>query len=138
MTRCMTKQRKINIVEPGDNYTAIVETKLLLQKAGFNKTCQTLVATVTSELATNILRYANKGTICLTLINNGEKTGIEIQAVDCGPGIEDVTQALQDHYTTTQNSLGMGLSSLKRIMDEFSIDSQPGKGTKITAKKWKS
>ncbi|WP_407947314.1 ATP-binding protein [Pectinatus sottacetonis] len=95
------------------------------------------MATAASELSTNILRYATTGEIILRIISTAETIGIEIIASDKGPGIPDIKMALKDNFTTTNKSLGMGLPSVKRIMDDFIIDSHLGKGTYILTRKWK-
>lgn len=128
---------ELSISEPEDNYHAIFEAKTISKKAGFKEVDQTLIATVVSELSTNIIRYAVKGNIELEVISTSNKIGIKITATDKGPGIKNIEKAMKDNYTTTKDSLGMGLSSIKRIMDEFIINSEVGIGTTIVAYKWK-
>lgn len=127
----------IPIVEPEDNYHALFEAKLIAQKAGFDEVSQVLIATVVSELSTNIVRYAITGDIGLKIIKQHNKIGIELKASDNGPGIENIDKAIEDNYTTTKDSLGLGLSSLKRIMDEYEITSEKNKGTTIIARIWR-
>ncbi|MBB6451032.1 serine/threonine-protein kinase RsbT [Geomicrobium halophilum] len=93
----------------------------------------TKITTAVSELARNILVYAAVGKIGLETLN--QKTGIKISAVDHGPGIENIQQTLEDHYTTS-GSLGAGLPGVKRLMDEFTIDSVVGEGTTVCTTKW--
>lgn len=131
------KEIIILIVETEDNLNAQLTAKKVAAQLGFDETSQALIATVVSELSTNILRYAGTGTVTLTKIKNGKKSGIEIRAEDKGPGIENVELAMKDSFTTTKDSLGLGLASIKRIMDEFSIVSIPDLGTCITALKWR-
>lgn len=95
----------------------------------------TLIATSISELARNIVLYAKKGEIVLRLIERGELRGIVIHASDSGPGIPDIRRVLQGGYSTSR-SLGLGLSGVKRLMDEFEIESKVGSGTKVTVRKW--
>jgi len=95
-----------------------------------------LVAAAISELARNILQFAGRGEMVLTLVNQEGRRGIIISAIDEGPGIPDVAQAMQDGYSTC-GGLGLGLPGVKRVMDEFDITSQVGHGTTVTAKKWK-
>ena len=61
--------------------------------------------------------------------------GIEIEAVDRGPGIADCEAAMQDHFSSG-GTLGLGLPGVKRMMDEFSLESTLGEGTRVTARKW--
>jgi serine/threonine-protein kinase RsbT len=121
----------------GDHEPVVLTARRMAARIGFNSTDEVMIATAASELATNILRYAQKGEVCLRIINRHDRSGIEIIASDQGPGIENVELALQDHYTTTPKSLGLGLPSVKRIMDEFLINSDPDAGTYIAVRKWK-
>jgi serine/threonine-protein kinase RsbT len=95
----------------------------------------TLIATAISELARNIVLYAKRGDVTLRWIERGGLRGILVRASDRGPGIEDVHRVLQGGYSTSR-SLGLGLSGVKRLMDEFEIDSKPGSGTRVTVRKW--
>jgi serine/threonine-protein kinase RsbT len=88
-----------------------------------------------SELARNILKYADVGDIVLLPRSGVLKSGIEIRAEDHGPGIGDVELALKDSFTTGR-SLGLGLPGVRRLMDEFDIASSPGEGTRVTIRKW--
>jgi serine/threonine-protein kinase RsbT len=97
----------------------------------------TLIATAISELARNIVSYAGRGEIVMNVVRNSDRMGIMIVASDNGPGISDLTLALRDGFSTS-GSLGIGLPGVRRLMDEFDINSQPGKGTIITVTKWKS
>ncbi len=94
------------------------------------------VATAVSELARNIVSYAGRGEIVLRVIGTGQLQGIEALAIDEGPGIVDVELALQDGYSTS-GGLGLGLPGVRRLMDEFHIASRPGKGTTVSARKWR-
>lgn len=107
----------------------------LSTEAGFTSTDITLVATAISEIARNILVYAQYGEVWLRRITEGSLEGVEVVAVDSGPGIPDVDQAMQDGFSTG-GSLGLGLPGARRLMDEFSITSEVGKGTTITMVKW--
>lgn len=87
-----------------------------------------------SEACTNILRYAKPGKVYF--INPPDGRGLTIRISDDGPGIDDITTAMQDGYTTCAGSLGVGLGVMKRAVDKFTIESQPGKGTSITITKY--
>src|SRR5450756_978904 len=104
-------------------------------RLGFSSTELTLIATAISEVARNIVEYARAGEISLSVVAQGDKRGIIVIACDNGPGIPDIKLAMQDGYSTGK-SLGLGLPGAKRLMDEFEIVSEVGKGTKITMKKW--
>ena len=110
--------------------------RALAMELGFASGDATLIATAISELARNIVSYARKGQISLMLVNRANRAGLAIVASDNGPGIPDVRQALRDGFSTS-GSLGMGLPGVRRLMDEFEITSQPGRGTIVAVKKWK-
>jgi serine/threonine-protein kinase RsbT len=133
----MPDKKHIVLSEPWDNQHAIIETRELAAGAGFSGTEQAMLSTAASELATNILRYAGKGELFLRIVREMERVGIEIVAVDHGPGIVDITKAMEDCFSTTKGSLGLGLPSVRRIMDDFSIESSVEQGTRITSRKWR-
>lgn len=127
---------RIKIDTTTDSFNAYIETQLLAQEVGFNKHDQTMLAIVASELSTNIIKYAQEGLIIISRVQDPDRFGIEIIALDKGAGIPDVEKALSEHYSTGK-SLGMGLPAVKRIMDEFNIETGNEIGTKITTRKWK-
>jgi serine/threonine-protein kinase RsbT len=102
---------------------------------GFTGADLTLIATAISEVARNIILYAEHGEILVSTVEDGGRRGIVIVARDEGPGIADVELAMQDGYSTGR-SLGLGLPGARRLMDEFEIDSAPGRGTTVTMRKW--
>jgi serine/threonine-protein kinase RsbT len=108
----------------------------LAAKAGFSEGDQTVIAAAISEIARNILMYAKRGEVSLTLASHDDRVGVIIIARDQGPGITDIPRALQDGYSTS-GGLGLGLPGARRLMDEFEIQSRAGKGTTITMKKWR-
>jgi serine/threonine-protein kinase RsbT len=95
----------------------------------------TLIATAISELARNIISYAQHGEITLRAVQQNGRRGIIVVARDKGPGIPDIALAMQDGFSTGK-SLGLGLPGAKRLMDEFEIQSVVGEGTTITMRKW--
>lgn len=108
----------------------------MAEQLEFSSSEATLIAMAISELARNIVHYARKGEIQISLINDSSRRGITVVAFDQGPGIADVKLAVQDGYSTS-GGLGLGLPGVRRIMDEFDIASEPGRGTTITVTKWK-
>jgi len=96
----------------------------------------TTIATAISEIARNTVLYAKSGRLILRQIQQGKRHGLLVIAEDGGPGIPDLALAMQDGYTTS-HGLGIGLPGAKRLMDEFEIVSEMGKGTIVTMKKWK-
>jgi serine/threonine-protein kinase RsbT len=103
---------------------------------GFSAGCATLVATAISELARNILLYAGQGEIELKPIERTGDEGLMIMARDHGPGIGNVRRAMEDGYSTS-GRMGLGLPGVRRLMDEFEVQSATGGGTQIRAVKWK-
>ena len=104
---------------------------------GFSGTDLTIIATAVSEIARNILEYAKTGEIKIRKSTREGKKGIQIIASDRGPGIPDIFRAMQDGYSTS-NGLGLGLSGSMRLMDDFNIVSESGKGTTVTMTKWQT
>ena len=104
-------------------------------RLGFRSVDQTKLVTAASELARNTLVYGGGGTVEVTRVENGRRSGIRIVFADQGPGIPDLDLALTDGYTTG-GGLGLGLSGARRLVDEFAIDTAVGKGTTISVTKW--
>ena len=113
----------------------VLESTLYSREAGFDETPSRMIATVVSELVRNILKYAGTGEIRLRQVKRTGGRGIEIEAVDRGPGIADCEAAMRDHFSSG-GTLGLGLPGVRRMMDEFTLESTPGKGTRVTARKW--
>jgi len=96
---------------------------------------QTKLVTAVSELTRNVLLYAGKGEIVIELLENNTKRGLKITVSDKGPGIPDLDLATTDGYSTSKG-LGKGLSGTKKLMDDFSIRTEVGKGTEVVIIKW--
>ncbi len=109
----------------------------LAKELGFSTSDQALIATAISEVARNIVQYAKRGEIILSVAREKGKQGIAVVARDEGPGIPNIELALQDGYSTTK-SLVLGLPGARRLTDEFEIVSEVGKGTTVRMKKWTS
>lgn len=108
----------------------------LAAEIGFRRILAHYVATAVSEMASNLVFHAAEGGfITLRALREDDRLGIEILAEDHGPGIADLKRAMQDGYST-RGSLGGGLPGIRRLMDVFEIDSEPGRGTRILARKW--
>jgi serine/threonine-protein kinase RsbT len=103
---------------------------------GFGLVDQTKFVTASSELARNTLDYGGGGTVRIEVIENGVKAGLRLIFEDKGPGIPNITQALQDGFTTG-SGMGLGLGGAKRLSHEFDIHSAPGEGTRVTLVRWK-
>ncbi|HLQ97341.1 MAG TPA: anti-sigma regulatory factor [Candidatus Dormibacteraeota bacterium] len=102
---------------------------------GFGTVDQARIATAISELARNIYLYAGNGKVCFEVIDKMERKGMCMIATDTGPGIKNLSQVMEDGFST-MGGLGAGLPGVKRLMDEFDIQSDVGKGTRISATKW--
>ena len=126
----------VAITSDVDVVSARQKGRELAAEAGFSSGDQTVIAAAISEIARNILMYAKRGEITLRTVMNGDMDGLIVVARDQGPGIPDVTRALQDGYSTS-GGLGLGLPGARRLMDDFDVVSSPGKGTTVTMKKWR-
>ena len=102
----------------------------------FSLVDQTKLVTAASELARNALEHGKGGVMILESLSNGTKSGLRLVFEDQGPGIPDIELALKDGYTSG-SGLGLGLGGSKRLVNEFSIESEVGKGTRITAVRWR-
>jgi serine/threonine-protein kinase RsbT len=111
------------------------QARELAKTIGFSSSELAGIAAAISELARNIVSYAKKGTVLVKLVQDKEKKGLVVIVEDEGPGITDINLALQDGYSTS-NSLGLGLPGVRRLMDNFDIQTELGKGTKVTITKW--
>jgi serine/threonine-protein kinase RsbT len=127
---------RIHIDSNSDIVTARQKGREIASQLGFTSTDLTLIATAISELARNIVLYAQEGEIILTVAEEGARRGIGVVARDDGPGIIDVERALQEGFSTSR-SFGMGLSGVRRLVDDFKIISEVGSGTTVSVKKWK-
>jgi serine/threonine-protein kinase RsbT len=101
----------------------------------FSLVDQTKIVTAASELGRNTLDYGGGGTVRLQVLQDGGRRGIRLTFEDKGPGITDIERALKDGYTTG-GGLGLGLGGARRLSSEFSIDSRPGEGTRVTIARW--
>ncbi|NME69646.1 ATP-binding protein [Flammeovirga aprica] len=126
----------ISIKSENDIHYAQHEGVSFAQNIGMETLDTTKVSIIISELAHNIIKYAQKGFVRFSKVNNEFNVGILVEAIDNGPAIEDIERALKDNYSTG-GSLGLGLPGIKRISDELHISSSKGKGTHIKVTYWK-
>jgi serine/threonine-protein kinase RsbT len=103
---------------------------------GFSLVDQTKLVTAASELARNTLDYGNGGEVEIVRLLDGVRKGLRLTFSDAGPGIEDLEKALTDGYSTG-GGLGLGLSGARRLSNDFSVDSAPGKGTRVMIARWR-
>jgi serine/threonine-protein kinase RsbT len=128
-------EASVAINSAADIVVARQKGRALALELGFDGSDLTLIATAISEVARNIVTHAKSGEIVVAAANNGSRRGIQITARDEGPGIKDITKAMQYGYSTNKG-LGVGLPGAKWLMDDFNIESKLGKGTTVTMKKW--
>ena len=127
----------VAVASDRDVVEARQQGRALAMALGFSAGEAALIATAISELARNIVTYAASGEVKLRSCNTGGRTGLLIVAADSGPGIADQALALRDGYSSS-GGLGLGLPGVRRLMDEFRLDSAPGIGTTVTARRWRT
>ena len=103
---------------------------------GFNLVDQTKIVTASSELARNTLDYGGGGKLIMETVRNGVRNGLRLTFSDEGPGIADINQALKDGFTTG-SGMGLGLGGAKRLSHDFQIESELGRGTRVTILRWR-
>jgi serine/threonine-protein kinase RsbT len=126
---------RVPIERERDVVTARQRGRELAAANGFASTDQTLLALAISEIARNIVSYAARGEVVLSVVEDRGRRGIMVVARDDGPGIADLELAMRDGYSTAK-SLGVGLPGARRVMDDFEVETAPGKGTTVRMKKW--
>jgi serine/threonine-protein kinase RsbT len=102
---------------------------------GFDLVGQTRIVTATSELARNTHLHGGGGTLTISTVDNGRSRGLRLTFIDSGPGIADVDKALVDGWSS-KGGLGLGLGGTRRLVDEFAIESGPGRGTRVEIVQW--
>jgi serine/threonine-protein kinase RsbT len=125
----------VAIEDSDDIVAARQQGRRLAERFGFSGVELTVIATAISEVARNIVMYAEGGQILLSPVERGGRRGLMVVARDHGPGIADVTVSMRDGYSTS-GGLGLGLPGTKRLMDEFEIESEVPSGTTVTMRKW--
>jgi len=129
------REVRVKIDSPADVVAARQQARALAAEAGFSSCDSTLITTAVSEMTRNILEYATRGEVIISLLKKGKKCGVQIIASDQGPGIADIAQVMLDGYSS-RKGMGIGLPGTRRLMDEFDIRSKVGSGTTVTMKKW--
>jgi serine/threonine-protein kinase RsbT len=127
------KSITIRIKDQVDISFAQTESLKVVDTLGFDLIQKSKIRTIISELAFNIIKYAKTGTIKVSTIVDGSKSGVLIEALDRGPGINDINKALEDSYSTG-GTLGLGLPGIKRIADELNINTSKENGTHVSVK----
>ena len=127
----------MNVVKEQDVVPFRNRVKEFTTKIGMGLVNQTKLITAASELARNMLRYGNGGTALIEVVSKGRENGIRLTFADQGSGITNIALAMKDGYSTGK-SLGLGLLGTKRLVSEFDLKSEVGKGTTVTIIKWKN
>jgi serine/threonine-protein kinase RsbT len=127
---------QVPVAVDADIVTARQTGRRVAEQLGFSATDSTLIATAISEIARNIVKFAERGEVLITSVSSGGRDGITIVARDVGPGIPELPDAMRDGYSTYQG-LGLGLPGARRLMDAFDVRTEVGKGTTVTMTKWK-
>src|SRR6476619_6470896 len=131
----VTKSDVVKLVSEQDIVSARQTVRKLAQEQGFSLVDQTKLVTAASEIARNTVIYGGGGTLKWETLSDGLKKGVRLCFEDSGPGIEDLALAMTDGWTSGKG-MGLGLSGSKRLVNEFEIESAPGKGTRVTIARW--
>ena len=134
-TDVLTRE-ELGIASEGDVIVVRRRVKGLAQERKFDTFATAAITTATSELTRNVWMHGKGGTAIIEEVTDGVRIGLRIQFRDQGPGIADVERVLRGGYSTAR-SMGLGLSGSRRLVDEFMLESQVGKGTIVTIMKWK-
>ena len=129
------KSIRKHIGESVDITQLILDVDSYAKETGFRADEVEAIKTASSELAHNMLKYAQKGEIFVRRIQIDHKKGLEVKSQDKGPGIKDIEQAMKDHFSSGK-TLGLGLPGIQRLMDDFEIESVPNQGTTVIVRKW--
>jgi serine/threonine-protein kinase RsbT len=130
------ESRSLALDDEHDIAVARNEVRQLAGALGFRPLDQTRLATVTSELARNVVKYGGSGRLIAQPTAAGDgRDGLRLIFEDSGPGIENIEAAMRDGFSTGRG-LGKGLPGSKRLVHEFLIESEPGRGTRVTVVRW--
>jgi serine/threonine-protein kinase RsbT len=129
--------KSISLENEHDIMVARGEVRLLAAALGFRMIDQTRLATVTSELARNVVKYAKRGRLIAQPTEALRGVGLRLIFEDEGPGIPNIEAAMRDGFSTGKG-LGKGLPGSKRLVHEFQIESNAGEGTRVTIVRWRN
>ena len=132
----MTKREVLPLKNSNDIVLARQKVRQWSIDLRFSLVDQTKLVTAASELARNALDHGKGGEMTIEMLNLGARSGLRLIFEDQGPGIADLEMAMRDGYTSG-NGMGLGLGGSKRLVNEFSIESEAGKGTRVTVTRWK-
>jgi serine/threonine-protein kinase RsbT len=134
MTVLLRDQRTVQSAEDVVGIRQAVRQRAV--ELGFNLVDQTKIVTAASELARNTLQHGGGGRVTIDAVEDFGRRGIRLTFEDDGPGIPDVELAMKDGFTTG-GGLGLGLSGARRLSNDFTIESAPGKGTRVIISRWR-
>lgn len=132
MTRTV---RRLRILGQSDIALAILAAQEVARQIGMSPGATAALTTAVSELVTNVTKYAGSGLIAFRATSRPNRPGLEVTVEDNGPGIDDIETAMKENVSSG-GTLGLGLPGTKRLVDEFEIDSAPGRGTRVRIVKW--
>ena len=132
----MLKTEIISVTTSGDIVAVRHAVRRQAVKINLSLVDQTKIVTAASELARNMLIYGGGGEVTLEVLQEGVRHGLRVYFVDDGPGIPNIDLALRDGFTTG-SGMGLGLGGAKRLVNEFNLESAPGKGTRVTITRWR-
>ena len=132
----MLKREVLPLKTSNDVVLARQKVRQLAVELRFSLVDQTKLVTAASELARNALDHGKGGSMTVEVLANGGRSGLKMVFEDQGPGIPDIEQALKDGFTSG-SGMGLGLGGSKRLVNDFSIESEVGKGTRVTAVRWR-
>jgi serine/threonine-protein kinase RsbT len=129
------QETKIDAITEADLIAVRHLTRSYAKGIGLGLVDETKLVTAASELARNVIVHGKGGTVCFTVIEENQRQGVRVIFADTGPGIADIKLAMTDGSSSIK-SMGMGLPGSKRLVNEFDIKSEVGKGTQVTIIKW--
>jgi serine/threonine-protein kinase RsbT len=133
----IASEGELAIQSEGDIVATRHTVREIAVQIGFGITDVTRIVTAASELARNAYKYGGGGIVRWRRVASKERSGIQLQFIDHGPGIADISKALEAGYSTGQG-LGLGLPAAKKLVDELDIRSTLGHGTCVTLTKWRA
>jgi serine/threonine-protein kinase RsbT len=132
----LAKRESVPLKNSNDVVLARQKVRQWATDLHFGLVDQTKLVTAASELARNALDHGKGGEMTIEILNSGVRAGLRLTFDDQGPGIADIEQAMRDGFTTG-SGMGLGLGGSRRLVNDFSIESEPGKGTRVTVTRWK-
>jgi serine/threonine-protein kinase RsbT len=127
--------RRLRILGQNDIALSILAAQEVARQIGMSSGATAALTTAVSELVTNVTKYAGSGLITFRATSRLDRPGLEVTVEDKGPGIDDIETAMKENVSSG-GTLGLGLPGTKRLVDDFEIDSAPGRGTRVRIVKW--